>query len=260
MGFKLRSGNGPLQFKQMGSSPAKINVGAIAGMLSTQSETKEFGKNKMNELNASSKVMKDLSSDTDRMKIVSQELKGPSEETQKNIAKDKKSIDKQAKKVKDKSGTWLGRTAKKTGKGLKKAGSWVNKMSEKRAEFQASEEGARFRDDMNRSANIVAGEDRYATDNLEKHKASKKADELHTIKMDNVERNQLETDLMNKKRRLQIDAYEAENNLKLPASTMSHVNSQGKANFASQVNIKDTSASRAFEKTKADFEKWKKKA
>ena len=37
-GFQLRSGNGPLAFKQMGSSPAKINVGAIAGVLSTKKD------------------------------------------------------------------------------------------------------------------------------------------------------------------------------------------------------------------------------
>ena len=78
---------------------------------------------------------------------------------------------------------------------------------------------------------------RYRTDRLEKHRASKKADELHAVKMENVKRDQLETDLMNDMRQLKKDAYLKD--LEVPASTTAHVNEEtGEAEFVSQAELR----------------------
>jgi len=232
-GFQLRSGNkSGLPFKQMGSSPAKINVGAIAGVLSTKKD---------NELDLKSSNLQEATTEG----ISRKATEGPGADNIKKMPKAGGET-----KTPDKLETVKAPDYKAP---KEKKGNWINRMAEKRQKFQASEEGARFRDDMNRSANIVAGEDRYATDNLEKHKASKKADELHKVKMDNVERNQRETDLMNDMRQMKKDAYlkDLNKDLELPASETAAVDGKtGEVNMSKPAtSSKDNAATRAVKKS-----------
>lgn len=77
MAFKMRSGNGPLAFKNMGSSPNKVKIGDFQP----------------------SNIISDLGDTKTKMAVRSERSKGPSEKTKNQIELDKAVIDLQAKQV-----------------------------------------------------------------------------------------------------------------------------------------------------------------
>jgi len=258
MGFKLRSGNGPLPFKQMGATPVKSNglgsvLSGLAGGLTTKKDN-ELDLKSANELGSTVEGMSAKATRGPDVEMI--KLPKSSKTTTDGPIKPSKSFEevstetKRRKAVADKEDT-IFNDAKDDGtvvsRGAKKVGSWINKMAEKRAKFQASEEGARFRDDMNRSANIIAGDNRYATDNEAKFKSEKRtsagekrASELHKVKMENVKRDQLETDQMNEMRGFKLQAYKdaMTNEFELPSTSTDHVDVNGNPVFVPQSKLR----------------------
>ena len=248
-GFNMRSGNGPLQFKQMGASPMSGFAGTLSGKKDIMGGLKSA-----NELGSTVEGVSAKVTRGPEMKMTKMPKAGETK-TPDKLETVKAPEHKPSEKV-----GWLKRTGMRIQEGVEK----VKDHAEKRYEgLSDAEKQAKLKDDFNMAAGVLdtKGKDagRYSTDNLEKHKASKKADELHAVKMENVERNQLETDLMNKERKLRIDAKEAENALKVPASTTAHVDLQGKPNFSSPVSGQATSSSRKAQAQIAADKEWIKK-
>lgn len=244
MGFKLRSGNkSGLPFKQMGASPANFGLmGAMSafGGGAKQADIMNQEAERINKPTNEKAIT--ITAKTDEVTPDKPRVATPKELRKKHKAEGNKVTLKERKAAGE--GTVASRAVKTTGKGLKKAGSWINKMAEKRQKFQASEEGAAFRDDMNRSANIVAGDNRFATDNLEKHKSSTRASELHKVKMDNVERDQLETDQMNEMRGRKIQAYKDAEAKKYELDESESFSGGEDPDFTSPVSGESTSSAR----------------
>ena len=199
MGFKLRSGNGPLQFKQMGSSPAK-DLSSTMGAFNTADKDDVKSDLKTSDLS------KGLSSDNKKAGINKPEglLTGGKDKTVKEVAskapKDK--VDKTSTEDKptgDKKKNWVGRTLEK-GK----------KLQTELIGEEGSEKRARYKDKMAHLTNVASrmgelNQPDVATDNVEKHQASKQSAEAHKMKMENFERNALATDQKNILRQKNID-------------------------------------------------------
>jgi len=211
MGFKLRSGNGPLPFKQMGSSPAKqsegFGMGDVASQTVDKDEIKIQKKDQAEEMNkAAAEANKSVNDKA--IKIDESKTEKPKSQKIKIKNSDKKSgerapvtktpeeqgMHKAEKNAPEKKKGWLGRTLEK-GK----------ELQTKLIGAEGSEKRARFKDTMAHAGNIIGdigqtGTAKTSTDNVEKFHAKKKSDETHKMKMDNFERSALEIDQKNKLR------------------------------------------------------------
>ena len=214
MGFKLRSGNG-VPFKEMGSSPAK-NLGSIMSAFGGGAKQADIMNQKAAKVNKSIND-KAITIDESKNVDVNPEAKIKIKDTGKTTSLSSRPDGKDP----------VTKTAspKENKPTTKKKGNWFTRAAEKSHKFRNSEEGARFQDQMNKVANIADRKGNYSTDNLEKFRTNKRAQEIHDVKMSNVERNQLETDTQNQLRKLRIENLQKNN--EVPETKKSAVDDSG---------------------------------
>ena len=226
MGFKLKSGNGPLAFKNMGSSPAKQSTGFGMGLTTKKDNELDLKSRNLQEATVKGVSRKATEGPgADKIEKIARigdpkKLSGPKKSSK--SFKEVSTETKRRKAVADKEDT-IFNDAKDDGtvvsRGSKKAGSWVKRMADKSQKFRNSAEGKRFQDQMNQAANIVDSKASYSTDNEARFKEGKRSQEIHDVKMENVERDQLEKDQMNKVRGEKIESFEKAKALELEESS-----------------------------------------
>ena len=217
--FNLRSGNGPLQFKQMGASPAKTNgllntIGSAMGSFNIKTGD-EINKDKKLQASIESSVpeVKTYNIDeskTEKVKPVDLKIKRTDKKSSTSsrpggtdpVTKtpEEQGMHKAKKDVPEKKKGWL-----------KKAGSWIKEKAEKAKEFRESEAGAQWDKTWKGIAGALdpKGKERglYPTDQLEKFHEGKRTQELHDVKMANVEREQLKMDTNTERQQQLIQAH-----------------------------------------------------
>ena len=247
MGFKLKSGNGPLQFKQMGASPAKQTTDFAAMQIKSAKKDARYG-----EMSA-----KDYKTEVKRQ-VKSHKETGSYDAM--NTAKNKK-IEKipsiKPKEVKlpkgKKDGPVVASEFKPSDPKAKK-GNWFKRLgraNEKLHKFRNSEEGAQFKDTMNQAGNVISGNNNLSTNNKEAFQKNKRASESHAVKMENVQRDQLKQDTDTKRTQQLVQAAEDAKNktYEVAPTKPTHVGSDNKANMDV---VTSTANSQAFKrKTKA---------
>ena len=226
-GFNLKSGNGPLAFKQMGSSPAKQSsiFGLVSGLTTKKESELDLKSSNLQEATVkgvSRKATEGPGGDgIEKMARIGDVKKDSGPKKPSKSFGEVSTETKIKKAAADKEDTVFN-DAKDDGtvvsRGAKKAGSWVKRMADKSQKFRNSAEGQRFQDTMNKIAGNINPKGNYSTDNEARFKEDNRAQEIHSVKMENVERDQLEQDQMNRVRGEKIKAFDEVKKMKLNTS------------------------------------------
>ena len=175
-GFKLRSGNGPLQFKEMGATPAKGIFADVGDWLSGDSkkssseiasvaDVKKFQTQKKDFKTTRKDFKEGNKQEIEELKISGASKKEIKQAKKINRAEErdlKRSHKKDLREIDPKPGTWVGRN-------IKKAGQWLGEKGKQFDEFRTSEKGKEIGEALER-ASVVLDEDSTTADVLAKNK------------------------------------------------------------------------------------------